>query len=52
MKVQHFYTKLPCQKPKLKLIKWGVQNGLITKNGLLPLNTTFLKKYQPSIRIP
>ena len=44
MKVQHFHAKLPCRKPNLMLrqIEWVVQNGLITKNWLLPVTTTFL----------
>ena len=29
------YTKLPCQK--LILIEWGLQNGPITKKGVLPV---------------
>ena len=27
-----FHTKLPCQKPMLRQIEWGVQNGPITKD--------------------
>ena len=43
MKVQHFHAKLPCRKPNLMLrqIEWVVQNGLITKNWLLRVTTTF-----------
>ena len=26
MKTQHFYTKLPCQKPMLRQIEWEVQD--------------------------
>ena len=36
---QHFRTKLPCQKPMLIQIEWGVQNRPITKNRVLPLNS-------------
>ena len=25
-KAQHFRTKLPCQKPMLRQMEWGVQN--------------------------
>ena len=38
LKKQHFHTKLLCQKPMLRQIKWGVQYGPITKNGILPNN--------------
>ena len=30
LKMQHFHTKLLCQKSMLRQIKWGVQNGPIT----------------------
>lgn len=29
--MQHFYTKLPCQKILLTQIEWGTQDGPITK---------------------
>ena len=41
LKAQHFHTKLPCQKPILRQIEWEVQNGPITKNGVLPATTFF-----------
>ena len=31
-KWQHDHGKLFCQKPMLRQIEWGVQNGFITKN--------------------
>ena len=31
LKTQHFHTKLPCQKPMLRQIEYGVQNGRIAK---------------------
>ena len=34
-RTQYFYTKLPCQKPVLRQIERVVQNGPITKNGVL-----------------
>ena len=34
MKAQHFHTKLHCEKPVLKQIEWGAQNGPKKKNGL------------------
>ena len=40
-KYQHFHTKLPCRKPMLRQIGWGVQSGHITKNGVLVLTTLF-----------
>ena len=51
MKVQNFHTKLPCQKPMLRQIEWGVQNGPITKNGLLSLAASFFWQFNLSIRI-
>ena len=39
--MQNFYTKLPCEKPILSQIEWGVQNGPTTKNGVLPIPTLF-----------
>ena len=40
LKTHHFHTKLPCRKPMLRNIEWGLQNGPITKNGFLS-GTTF-----------
>ena len=34
MKAQHFQKKLPCQKPMLRQIESGVQNGPILKKGV------------------
>ena len=46
IETHHFHTKLPCQKPMLKLIiEWWVQNGSITKNGVLPVITLFFWKF-------
>ena len=41
MKAQHFHKKLSYQKSMLRQNEWGVQNGPITKNGPLPLTTSF-----------
>ena len=41
LKPQNFHTKLPCQKPVLRQIEWGVQKGPITKNRVLPVTTLF-----------
>ena len=50
MKAHHFHTKLPCQKPMLRQIEWGIQNRPITKNELLPLTASFVLKFNFSIR--
>ena len=42
--MQHSLLKLPCQKQMLKPMKRGVQNGLITKNGVLPETTVLFWK--------
>ena len=39
--MQHFHTTFPCQKPMLKQTEWGLQNGPITKNRVLPVTTIF-----------
>ena len=41
MKAKHIHTKLFCQKPVLRQIEWGMENGPITKTRLLPLTTSF-----------
>ena len=50
LKTHHFYTKLPCQKPLLRQVEWGVQNGHITKNGVLPVTALFFRKFYFSLR--
>ena len=37
LKTQYFHAKLPCQKPMLRQIEWGVQDGPITLNGDFPV---------------
>ena len=37
----HVFTKLSYQKSILKQIKWGAQNRPFTKNGLLPVTTSY-----------
>ena len=49
-KTHHFHTKLPYQKPMLRELEWWVQNGPITKNGVLPRTTLFFKKFRFSLR--
>ena len=41
LKEQHFHVKLLCQKPWLRQIEKGEQNGPVTKNVVLPLTTLF-----------
>ena len=41
IEMQYFYTKLPFQKPMLRQIEWEVQNGTITKNGVLQVTSLF-----------
>ena len=43
--MQHFHTKLLCQKLMLRQIKWGVQNGPIKKNGILPVTPSFFENF-------
>ena len=45
LKTHHFHTKLPYQKPILRHIESWVQNGPISKNGVLPVTTFFLWKF-------
>ena len=40
--MQHFHTKLPYEKPMLRLIEWGVQNEPIAKSGVYILPATAL----------
>ena len=48
--MHNFHTKPPCQKPMLRQIEWGVQNGPIRKNGLLPVTALFFSKFCFSLR--
>ena len=34
-----------CQKPMLRRIEWGVQNGPITKDGVLPVTSLFFENF-------
>ena len=38
------------QKPMLRQIEWGVQNGPIPKNGVLPVITLLFRKFCFSLR--
>ena len=46
----YFHIKLLCQKPMLRQIEWGAQNGPTTKNGNLPLTTLFFSKFCFSLK--
>ena len=50
LKTHRFHTKLPCQKPILRQIEWRVQNGPITKDGVLPVTNIFFWKFCFSLR--
>ena len=39
-----------CQKPMLRQIEWQLQNGPITKSGVLPVTTLFFWKNFSSFR--
>ena len=41
METPHFHRKLSSQNPVLRQIELRVQNGPVTKNGILPLTTLF-----------
>ena len=51
LKTQHFHTKLLSQKPVLRQKECGVQNGPITRNGVLPVTTLFFRKFCFSLTI-
>ena len=45
LKTQHFHTKVSCQKPILRTVERGVQDGLIKKNRVLPATASFFRKF-------
>ena len=47
---QYFHTKLLCQKPISRQLKWGVQNVPIKKNKVLPVITLYFRKFRFSSR--
>ena len=48
LKTHYFYTKLSCQEPMLRQIKWGVKNRPITNKGVFPVTALlFLKIFIP-----
>ena len=50
LKTHHFHTKLPYQKPMLRQIEWWVQNGPITRNGVLLVINLYFWKFCFSLR--
>ena len=50
LKMHHLHTKLPYQRPKLRQIEWWVQNGPISKNGVMLRTTLFFRKFCFSLR--
>ena len=42
---KYFYTKLLCEKPMLRQIEWGVQIAPFTKDGVLPVTSSFFRKF-------
>ena len=50
LETHHFDKKLPYQKPMLRQIEWWIQNGPITKNGVLPVTTSFFRNFFFSLR--
>ena len=45
LKKKYFHAKLPCQKPILGQIELRKQSEPLTKSGVLPRNTSFLKNF-------
>ena len=39
--MQHFHTKIPCQKPMLRQTDWGAQSEPFAKYGVLTATTLF-----------
>ena len=44
LKTHYFHSKLLSQKPMLRQIEWWLQNGPITKSGVLPVTTLLFWK--------
>ena len=49
LKTQHFHAKPLRQKTMLTQIEWGVQDGTITKKGMLPVTTLVFRKFYFSL---
>ena len=45
LKTKHFHIQLPRQKLLLRQIECDVQNGPITKNGVLPVLLYFFENF-------
>ena len=50
LKEHHSHSKLLCEKQTLRQIEWRLQNGPITKTGVLPVTALFLWKICFSFR--
>ena len=50
LKTHHFHSQLLCQKPMSRQIEWWLQNGPITKSGVLPATTYFFWKICSSFK--
>ena len=48
LKAHYFHSKLLCQKPMLRQIECRLQNGPITKSGMLPVTTLIFWKIYSS----
>ena len=46
LKAQHDHAKHSSQKLMLRKIEWGVQNGYVKRNRVLPPTIFFLKTYE------
>ena len=44
---ENLFQKSQFQKPMLRQIEWRLQNGPITKSGVLPVTTLFFGKFVP-----
>ena len=44
------YNTAQSANPMLRQIEWGVRDGLITKNGVLPVTNLFFRKFCSSLR--
>ena len=41
--MHNLHSKLPCRKAMLRQIEWRLENGPITKSGVLPVTNFFGK---------
>ena len=50
LRLKALMSKLLCQKPMLRQIEWQLQNGSVTKSGVLPVTTLSFWKLFSSFR--